>query len=1165
MNNRKSKEIISKEIESKLNEGYNFVDYFLTIGSNPSIFQNTWLYQSDIYTLNTKYKEKLKPIMINRFPSKDKKYIGFDDAIIYHCFPEGFKVYEFNKQPEYKIFSILLDNNNYSINYPFKYVVCLKFYECISNYKKLYDKYNEIKEKQIPKDSDINNNDEEMKSSKSWNIDFKKIRKISLATPSIKYNKNGDIYFPEPLDGDISSSDYNSSDIKLNFNEAQKFFGKGNNIINNIDNNSSKNNIENNYYKKYYIPKCICLISLYPFITEMSKIIKHIYQYSLVGKQIYPLEKIINNLLIEVPVPPKGIYSIEYSLINESIMLKATQKNDFHVLNIEFQKLFMIFKLNYILDIFRHLMLNTRVIIFSEEIKNLTPVMLSLLSLLYPFQYPYNAVSVLHKDVYKFIEHITPFFVGINERYNPNFFKENDLDITEYILIVNMDKQELIKLEPESQKNKLILPELPYKYKTALENKINNYITKIKINKKKNGKGETPKILQQTIRTFFLEFQTDLMKDYTKYLNNDIYKYQDDYKNWEEKAFKLKEFINKVPNEYQPFYEYFLRTQTFSDFLEKRMTPRDKNVQIDILFFEELMLKNKNEAILLNSQSYNITKKIIVPKPPPLSSQQIYYFNHFDTNNKSLLNGIEISNRKESFNYNRGNSFSIENTKYLTINNKNTSNKSIIEELEIENESNEHYDDENNYFNDINNNYNAKKSMSFKVKNSKELKTKEERISSKKNYNKNLPLFSYIIFPKLDCKYFFNSDINNYHIDYTMYQEIKNIDNEILSKSHLSRVKIKTNESTNYIHLLWLKLWVASFYYHDKQEQKYRFFQMLHIIDRLSQYEMGVINNLFNVLLKYKMNDDLILLLYEKILHYKLILSDFIFRKIGILISKKKSIQNSKTFDISKYVKSLKDSINKEFKEAIMIRKKFRKRTLKSEYDTQILDEKVTFLIEENCEKCDSKIEMSQFMNNINNEVNNDLFWAKCPYCGKNYLPEIKIIFGSENNKNNKLMTTTSIVDNVMLYSPKTLNLSLFENIKENNEMNIDEFKAKYNPFFWNIIWHFQINKLPFDFILPYEDNILQNLIKKQKITKNGIGKNMNNFCVSNNYKLIFSDYIKKEKEKLDYKRKLWSSNTELIVVSNEIDIYIPPRNNYNKYNYLRTSSSNYSHITTYD
>ena len=138
MTNKKVPDELFKKIESKLNEGCNFVDYFLTIGSNPSIFKNDWLYESDISILNSKYKQSLKPIIINKFPSKDKTIASFDEAIIQHCFPNGFEVCEFNRQPDYKIFSIVLDNNNFCINFPHKYVVCLRFYESINNYKKLY-------------------------------------------------------------------------------------------------------------------------------------------------------------------------------------------------------------------------------------------------------------------------------------------------------------------------------------------------------------------------------------------------------------------------------------------------------------------------------------------------------------------------------------------------------------------------------------------------------------------------------------------------------------------------------------------------------------------------------------------------------------------------------------------------------------------------------------------------------------------------------------------------------------------------------------------------------------------------------------------------------------------------------------------------------------------
>ena len=1119
MTNKKSLDQLSKEINDKLDLGYNLVDYFLTIGSNPSIFQNTWLYESDLNTLNTKYKEILKPIIINKFPLKDKKLIGFDEAIIYHCFPKGFEVSEFNKQPDYKIFSILLDNNNYAINYPYKYVVCLRFYESINSYKKLFDKYNNVKAINIPKDSDNNCDDditdEDIKGSKSVNISLKELKK------KIKFYKNGDIYCPEPLDGNFLDTDFSSSDTKINLNITKNKWKKNDSSM---INNKYKNTNDNPKYKKYYIPKCICLISLYPFINELSKIIKIIYQYSLGEKQIHPLEKIINNLLIEVPTPPKGIYNIEYSLINETILLRATQRNDFHVLNIEFHKLFMLFNINKIMEIFRYLMLNTKILIFSEEINNLTPVIMSLLSLLYPFNYPYQVVSVLHKEAYKLIDNIQGVLLGINEKYNKNFLAENDVDICDFTLIVNIDKQELIKLEPDAHKIKKPLPELPSKYKISLENKISNCISEIKKNKMKSGK---TLFFQQSIRKYFLEFQMDIMKDYSKYLNNDVYKHQDDGKTPLEKAFKLKEFLNKVPSEYQSFYEYFLETQMFCDFLYKRMMPRDKIEQMDILFFEELLLKNKTDCILLNTQNYNFSKKYTVQKPTPLTLQQIYHFNHFDIRNKLLLNGIEITNRADF-------SDNFRKMSYNFVTNLNM-NENIYNNINNNNEDINDKSDDNN--SNINKRY------------------QEVKISKSNKNIKNNPLFTYIVFPKLDHQYFYNSDIKNYHIDYSMFQEIKNIDSEILSKSHLRRVEIKDNENENdnYILLIWLKLWVSTFNYQDKQEQIYRFFQMLNIIERISQHEMGVINNLFDVLIQNKIDDDLILLLYQNILSYQLIPSNFIFRTIGTLINKKKKL-NEKTFNISNHVKSLKEKLNLYFNQALLDKKNFRKRTLRSIYDTQILNEKVSFIVEDNCSKCDKKNDMNLYMNKIKGG-NDDLFWVKCPYCENNYIPNLKIIFGSENNKNNKLITTTSIVDNVLLYSAKTLNYNLIGTVLTNNILNVEEFKSNFNPYFWNTIWYFKIKKLPFDFLLPYERNILYRALNAKSKEK----------ILNKNFKLKFCDYVEKAKNELQYKRKHWNKIDKLIISSNNNNIFIPPKNYFNKLNNLKKVNTNSSYITNYD
>ena len=82
------------EYKKKLDLGRNFVDYFLTVGLEPKIALNPWVYENSIQKLNATYKEYLSPKIINKFPSFDKKLIGFDESIIRHIFPLGFQIKE---------------------------------------------------------------------------------------------------------------------------------------------------------------------------------------------------------------------------------------------------------------------------------------------------------------------------------------------------------------------------------------------------------------------------------------------------------------------------------------------------------------------------------------------------------------------------------------------------------------------------------------------------------------------------------------------------------------------------------------------------------------------------------------------------------------------------------------------------------------------------------------------------------------------------------------------------------------------------------------------------------------------------------------------------------------------------------------------------------------
>ena len=391
------------------------------------------------------------------------------------------------------------------------------------------------------------------------------------------------------------------------------------------------------------------------------------------------------------------------------------------------------------------------------------------------------------------------------------FLKEYDIDITkDTFLIVDIDNK---KLKIINDKN---TPDLPLKYKKILSEKFTAYNNSIHYNAKYKIQ-ESLDNFSNNIRELFYEFQISIMKNYYKFLNDQIYSHQDSTKHPFESAFKVKEFLNSVSNENLNFYTKFIQTQMFCDFIFKRMTPNEKSEKLDILLFEEKIFQRKNKkglkinTILLSSNDYQIVKKYTVPKPSNLTEKQIDFFN--ENKNNLLLNGIYLSS------------------------------------------------------------------------------------SLKKNLN-----FTYYIFPKLEDLYFFNSDCKNYFL-FPNFTEIENINSDIIAKSHLNSIQIKKCDIEDYIYLMWLKLWVFTFWYHDKEEIEFRFIQMINVLDQLKNHEMELINSLFKVLVENNVDDNLILQLYQKIIKLRINPTQFIFDIIKKIIEniEKNNNQKIKLIDLLKY------------------------------------------------------------------------------------------------------------------------------------------------------------------------------------------------------------------------------------------------------------------------
>ena len=489
-----------KDIKEKLDKGNNFIDYFLVIGQEPVIYKEKWLYTEDVEILNEKYKEQLKPKIISSFPPFEKSTIAFDESIIIHIFPNGYNLIKSKQKPKNKVFSFILDNNYYNLDYPQKYLTCLICYESISQYKLL----------QELEKNDMNND---------------------------------------------------SIDKKL---------------------------INSEPYADIYIPKCILLMSLYPFFGEFEKIITEIYSYSqnLVFKlcdpnalqnikipgdkrvpiafrrmstftEVFkeslpevPIEKIVENLLIELPVPPRGVAKVTYFLNEEERNIIQNKMNELPLLDINLKKIFVDFSIKDIITIYNYIFLESRILFFTKNIEYLNNFIYGLLALLYPFQYQYQIVTILPQINFEIIESPTPFIAGINQSFYENFFESHNFILEDSILVVDIDNSKINIINEKSK-----IPEFPTKYRKTFEKKLQEIVNKyLKIYKKDKAEKHQKKTKMLNLTHEYrkdggaLSGGTTSTNDTTDFSKSAILSRVDSIKNNNNNSMEEEDFVNDDPN-----------------------------------------------------------------------------------------------------------------------------------------------------------------------------------------------------------------------------------------------------------------------------------------------------------------------------------------------------------------------------------------------------------------------------------------------------------------------------------------------------------------------------------------------------------------------------------------------------------------------------------------
>ena len=973
-----------QKLKDQLETGNNLVDYFFICGVSPSICLNEDLYNisEDNYLENM--NNKLKPSILCKFPEFDNNNDTIDESIINYCFPDGFQL-TFNPIPTTKrqIFSIILDNNLFSSEYPQKYLTCILFYEKLTQYKKLQQQIEKIeKNKDNPYFVEVDDN------------------LINSIRDSLKDEKNANMMRHNKMQTSILPTFRLDKDMLDNPNLDKSKMGQ---MRNSISQPMKKLN-------NYYIPKCICLVSIHPYVKLYTKILSNILLYGSSTSNEIPLEKLITNLIIEVPIPPRGLYSINYNYMfssydknknlnqndsqsasrsqsefliitnteqNKIQPLQSTEHNKLLVSEMDLKKFNKSLSFSCKLEIIKHILFGSKILFFSMYLTSLSDTILSFLSLIFPFKYPFQVSSFLHKNSYRIIESVSPFIMGINEEYTKDFFDKNEICLDGMnVVVVELGKTNdnihffLDEKFPDFP-NKLIA-NLEKEIK-ALESSTNNINDNI--NKEKNIRE-----FNEQYQEKFFHFFCEILKGYEDYLNMDFFKSSDsDNVTSIETLFNCEQFI-KNSNHYQndiPFYTKFINdSQLFADFIYKRMIPRNNNELMDILIVNDYLLSLKKKIKFWGKDTvqndYKISNTYIVPHPRELSENEV---------TKILSEKMELSKKGQ-----------------------------IIKRYKPE---------------------------------------------SKKNAN-NLT-FDYTLFPVLDFSIYCNNENVNQYIpppDYS--EEIDAINSDVIAKSSLGQNMNRSIEMKNYLYLTWLEMWAFTFWYNEPGEKHYRFDQMLDVLDKVIHHEMNILNLMFDILNKHG-EPQMMLKLYQKLLQLKINPSTFIYDIMSNVLDKN---QIKNLFD------EMKKGSSKPLKFNDYNKKNNRERTFLSINDNLPLETKPKFYYDYYCISCSEKINIYLICKTFEG-IRKDILWVKCK-CKEYNLPKIIVKFGLE------FYPKSTSIEDFVLHAPNNLKINIKNAVATHygTDINISSFKSQFQPLFWNFIWYCVIHNLDYNILLPYSKNL---------------------------------------------------------------------------------------------
>lgn len=165
-----------------------------------------------------------------------------------------------------------------------------------------------------------------------------------------------------------------------------------------------------------FVSKALCLLTPLPFLQASRQFLSQLH-HAVASSTAppLPLESYIHNILYEVPLPPPG-RSLRFHGVQGPILCQRPGPGELPLGEFPLGEAFSLLGVDNMVQLLTCVLLETQVLLFSQDYQKLMTVAEGITTLLFPFQWQHIYLPIVSAPIYHLLDAPVPFLMGIQRR-----------------------------------------------------------------------------------------------------------------------------------------------------------------------------------------------------------------------------------------------------------------------------------------------------------------------------------------------------------------------------------------------------------------------------------------------------------------------------------------------------------------------------------------------------------------------------------------------------------------------------------------------------------------------------------------------------------------------------------------------------------------------------